>query len=231
VIDLRAGTYKAPPAAEDQTGRYLHEEGHLVGDHGGPIWTVMRFYHNTVLRRTPTFRDYFLFGLGVEGLRHSERDVFNNIFVQWSKVPGAGTAGIKEPGNVREGGNLLWGMEDGPALTGDPFAKFRSSPFFEVSRQYDEPGLTTRDRVADPKFVRLKDPLAPPDLRLQPESPAVNAGISLPAEWPDPLRDADAGAPDIGALPLGCEVWGVGVDGRIPLFGETGGLNPTAPAR
>ena len=71
VIDLRAGTYKSPPAQNDPTGAFLHDEGHLVGDHGGPIWPVMHVYHNTVLRETPTFRDYFLFGLGPQGLRNS----------------------------------------------------------------------------------------------------------------------------------------------------------------
>ena len=67
----------------------------------------MRVYHNTFLRRTPTCRDYFLFGLGTQGLRNKERDAFNNLFVQIEEVPGTSLAGIKEPGNVREGGNLL----------------------------------------------------------------------------------------------------------------------------
>lgn len=220
VIDLRAGTYKSPPMAADATGAFLHEEGHLVGDHGSPIWTVMHVYHNTVLRETPTYRDYFLFGLGAEGLRNSERDVFNNIFVQISKVPGVGFAGIKEPGKVREGGNVLWGVQDGPSLTGDPFAKFRATPLFQASRKYHEPGLTTQDRVADPQFVRL-----PTDLRLQADSPCIHAGIPLSSEWPDPLRTDDKGAPDIGALPFDVKPWGVGVDGRIPLCGEFHGKN------
>ena len=214
VIDLRAGTYKAPPKEADPTGASLHEEGHLVGDHGGPVWAVMHVYHNTVLRETPTFRDYFLFGLGAQGLRHSERDVFNNIFVQMSKVPGAGFAGIKEAGNLREGGNILWGVKDGPALTGDPFAKFRALAMFGESRKFYEAGWTTHDRVLDPKLIG-----PPADLRLQPGSPAIDTGQPLPAEWPDPLRAADKNAPDIGALPLDAKPWGVGVDGRIPLFG------------
>ncbi|MCI0358266.1 MAG: DUF1565 domain-containing protein, partial [Planctomycetaceae bacterium] len=116
VIDLRAGTYKGPPKEPDASGDFLHEEGHLAGDHGGPTWPVIRFYHNTVLRRTPVFRDYFLFGLGAQGLRNSQREVFNNLFVQAGKVPGVGFAGIKEAGNVREAGNLLWGLEDGPLV-------------------------------------------------------------------------------------------------------------------
>lgn len=63
------------------------------------------------------------------------------------------------------------------------------------------------------------DETLPTDLRLQPSSPAINTGQPVPAEWPDPLRAADKDAPDIGALPLGAKTWGVGVDGRISIFG------------
>ncbi len=220
VIDLREGVFSTPPQEPDPSGSFLHHEGHLVGDHGGPVWPVMHVYHNTVLRRTPVFRDYFLFGLGAQGLRNSERDVFNNVFVQTDLVPGAGFAGIQQAGNVREGGNLVWGLVEGPALERDVFAKFRASALFAESREVYEPGWTTLDRVADPRFVRLQpDGGLPADLRLTEPSPAVNGGLPLPAEWPDPLRDRDADTPDIGALPLGVTEWGVGVEGRLPLFG------------
>jgi hypothetical protein len=148
--------------------------------------------------------------------------VFNNIFVQTGRVPGVGFAGIKDAGKVREGGNMLWGIKDGPALKGDPFAKFRASALFKDSRRHYEPGWTTHDRVADPKFMSFpieEKPAA--DLRLKSDSPAVNAGLKLPTDWPDPLRESDTDAPDIGAMPLSFKPWGVGVDGRIPLFGET----------
>ena len=224
VFDFRAGVYYQSPAQPDPSGAFLHHEGHLASDHGGPIWPVMHVYHNTFLRRTPTYRDYFLFGLGAQGLRNTERDVFNNLFVQIEKVPGTGFAGIKEPSNVREGGNILWGVKDGPALTSDPFAKFRASPMFAASKKFYEPGLTTHDRVADPKFVSLSaDAASPTDLRVQAGSPAVNTGQPVPPEWPDPLRAADKDAPDIGVLPLGVPARGVGLDGRIPLFGEAMG--------
>ena len=220
VIDLRGGTYKGPPAAADPTGAYLREEGHLCGDHGGPVWAVYRFYHNIVLRDTPVFRDYFLMGLGAMGARGTERDVFNNIFVQSDKIPGVGFAGITDPGNVREGGNVLWGLVDGPLLKEDPFAKFRASKLFDESRKVYGPGWTTNDRVADPKFIRLSsERQAPCDLRLQAGSPAIDTGLPINADWPDPLRAADSGQPDAGALPLGVEVWSAGARGRIPLFG------------
>jgi hypothetical protein len=216
VIDLRGGTYKSPPTQPDSTGSFLHEEGHLIGDHGSPIFPVIHFYHNTVLRATPVFRDSFLFGLGSQGMHNTERDVFNNIFVQTDRVPGVGFVGIKQAANVREGGNLIWGLKEGPALDHTPFARFRSSALFEQSRRWYKHGWTTDDRIADPRFVSLAaDGSTPADLRLRLDSPAVDAGLPIPAEWPDPPRGADQGRPDIGALPLGTEPWGVGIDGRV----------------
>src|SRR5262249_11048872 len=154
---------------------------------------VMRVYHNTLLRHKPVYRDYFLFGLGASSLRRTERDVFNNVFVQTGPVPGVVILG-DEAGDLREGGNLLWGLKGGPGRKGDPFARFRASPLFEASRKRYAPGWTTQDRVADPGFVKLPaDETAPADLRLQADSPAVNGGQPIPADWPDPLRDADKG--------------------------------------
>jgi hypothetical protein len=47
----------------------------------------------------------------------------------------------------------------------------------------------------------------------------ICAGLPIAEPWPDPQRGGDAGNPDIGAIPFGAEVCGVGVEGRIPLFG------------
>jgi hypothetical protein len=220
VFDQRGGTYSSPPTQADASGKFLHSEGHLLGDHGSPTYPVMRIYHNTLLRHSPVFRDYFLFGLGGQGLRRSERDVFNNIFHQTDRVPGVGFVGMKTAENLREGGNLLWGMAEGPKLKGDPFAKFRASPLFKDSTKPYEAGWTTHDKIADPRFVRLTaDEKENCDLRLRDDSPAINAGRKIPVDWPDPLRMEDKGEPDIGALPAGVKAWGVGVDGRISLFG------------
>src|SRR5262249_58851079 len=137
----------------------------LVSDHGSPVYPVMRVYHNTFLRREPVARDYFLFGFGAASLRNTERDVFNNLFVQAERVPGAVILG-KEAGRLREGGNMLWGMKEGPTGKANPFAKFRASPLFKASREFYEPGWTTNDLVADPKFVKLADVNEASDLRL-----------------------------------------------------------------
>src|SRR5262249_33844931 len=152
--------------------------------------------------------------------RHSEREVFNNILVQSERVPGTGFAGIKDVGNLREGGNLLWGLAEGPSLKRDVFASFRASKMFAESRKVYEAGWTTQDIIADPKFRSLPlDASMHSDLRLQSGSPAIDAGIPVPGEWPDPIRSLDSGPPDVGALPDGAPVWRVGIDGRLPLFG------------
>lgn len=49
-------------------------------------------------------------------------------------------------------------------------------------------------------------------------SPAVNAGVKIPTDWLDPLREKDRGKPDLGAVPAGVSPWTVGVNGRIPVF-------------
>jgi hypothetical protein len=220
VIDARDGVYYHLPTAADPSGAFLHDGGALASDHGGPTWPVMRVYHNTLLRAEPVFRDNYLFGLGVVGLRKTERDVFNNLFVQMGSVPGVKFVAMQDAANLREGGNLLWGLRGGDKLAGDPLAKFRATPLFAASRKFYEPGWTTHDRIADPKFVSLAaDGSRPDDLRLQADSPAVKGGQPLPSEWPDPLRADGDGPPDIGAIPLGGKAWGVGVDGRVPLFG------------
>lgn len=221
VVDLRGGTYKGPPAEPDPTGSFLRGEGHLLADHGSPIYPVFYVYHNTFLRDTPVFRDGFLFGLGSQGLKHTERDVFNNIFVQTDRVPGLGFVGMKEPAAVREGGNVLWGLEQGPRLDSDWFAKFRTTPLFLASQQRYEPGWTTHDIVADPQFVHLStDHNAPVDLRLQPDSPATRAGRPIPTDWPDPLRDVNnvLKTPTSGAIPSGAKGWQIGINNRRSIF-------------
>lgn len=221
VFDQRAGVYYSLPSTPDEPGEYLRYEGHLISDHGSPTYPVMRVYHNTFLRRGAVYRDYFLFGLGAANLRDTERDVFNNVFVQMEGVPGGVILG-KAAGPMREGGNLVWGLSPGKNSPRDPWAKLRASPLFTDSQRFYAPGWSTEDRVADPQFARFTTELSSEvDLRLQESSPARNAGLDLPTEWPDPDRAADAGKPDVGALPLGAQVWGVGVDGRVSLFGNS----------
>jgi hypothetical protein len=121
---------------------------------------------------------------------------------------------------LREGGNMLWSVTEGPMLKADPFARLKNSPLFKESQKAYEAGWSTHDVIADPKFKSLSDdPKKPVDLQLTKGSPAIDKGLQVPANWPDPLRELDQAQPDIGAVPFGVKPWGVGIEGRIPVFG------------
>lgn len=217
VIDLRPPVhYFQPKGPDDDRFRpkvpgappEVPSRGRLCGDHGGPTWEPVWFYHNTVLSSEPAFRDFYAAGWGGH-LARTRRRVFNNVFVQL-----AGNPGLKfsDPdADLQADGNLLWGVWHGPAVKGDYFAAFRRSAPFAASKKHYPPGWTARDVFADPKFARFApDWRAPLDVRLRSDSPAVNAGVALPGDWPDPLRARDPGPPDIGALPAGAEPFRAG---------------------
>jgi hypothetical protein len=104
--------------------------------------------------------------------------------------------------NVIADGNLYWSPAAGNAA--GFFDRFRKSEQFAQSRQLYPRGSAAHCQVADPGFVKADaDAAGQNDYRLQPGSPAIDAGVALPADWPDPLRDADAGVPDVGATPQG----------------------------
>ncbi len=211
VIDLRHGTYKGPPSEPDPSGAFLNEPTQLIcHDHGSPIHAIYYVYHNTFLLHHKAFRDYYGFSWGSHS-RGTTRRVFNNIFVQVEGLPGLNFTGASAEDDFQADANLLWGVIDGPSQTSDFFTKFRQSPLFESSKKQYPPGWGANDQLTDPRFVSLNNGgKVPCDLRLRSDSPAINAGIVLPSEWPDVLRDIDQGEPDIGALPLGAEPFRVG---------------------
>lgn len=117
-------------------------------------------------------------------------------------------------------GNLHWSYSD--AVTGDTlFSRFRDSSEFESSKDWYGPGWTTNDLVADPRFLEFNaNSLKEVDPRLKADSPARDSGVSVPRDWPDPLRPNDTGEPDVGAIPVGAAPWRVGVHGRLNVFGQ-----------
>lgn len=154
------------------------------------------------------YRHYYAAGWAGH-TKGTRRRVFNNLFIRVEGLPGLNFAAVDD--DFQADGNLHWGVKEGPAERGDFFAAFHKSKVFEASKKHYPPGWGAHDRFADPKFVRFTpDWKLPVDLRLQPDSPAVNAGVELPADWPDPLRKEDKGKPDIGALPLGVGPFQVG---------------------
>lgn len=227
VFDFRRPVmYGIPKGPEERT---LTSFGRLAGDHGSPTWEPMTFFHNTVIGGDAPFRGYYAGGLGSGMGGGTWRRIFNNLFVCAQGMPG--NVFPEKAVDLHADGNLHWSASAGPAFTGDFLAKFRASKIAETSRAVYAPGWAAGDRFSDPKFaVFSADWRQPMDLRLAPGSPAADAGMTLPAEWPDPLRTRDSGKPDIGALPVGAEVSRVGVRGRLTALGEERELLPVESA-
>lgn len=205
VVDLRQGTYKGPPTEPDPSGAFLNEPTQLIcHDHGSPIHAVYYVYHNTFLLHQKAFRDYYGFAWGGHS-RGTTRRIFNNIFVQVEGMPGLNFTGANADDDFQADANLLWGVKDGPSQSADFFTKFRKSPLFSASKKPYPPGWGANDQVGDPRFVSLDN-----DFRLQTGSAAIDSGIVVPSEWPDTLREIDAGKPDLGAFPIGAEPLRVG---------------------
>ena len=195
VFDLRDGTYGWIP--KDAAGAATLSPSRMCADHGSPIWEPLFFYQNTVINPAGAFRDYYGEQL-VMGTKNTQRRLFNNVFVQVDGNPGLNLPG---PGDdVQADGNLLWGLRAGPGVQqGDFFAKRKPGP----------QGFGAHDVFADPKLAHLVD--GDPALDVRPTTGGViDAGVKLPADWPDSLRALDRGKPDIGALPLGAPMLQVG---------------------
>lgn len=209
VIDLRSPVHYFQPSGPDDE-RFAAADGklprwpfygRLCGDHGGPVWEPIRFYHNTVATRTPAFRNYYAAGWGGH-TRDTSRQVFNNIFLQIEGLPGLNFASAED--DVQADGNLHWSADEEQIGQEKFFAALRASKTFEASKAQYEPGWASHDVYAFPRLTSAEiDWNKRIDARLRSSSPAVNTGREIPDDWPDPLRESDKGPPDIGALPLG----------------------------
>jgi hypothetical protein len=205
VIDLRGPVPYGHPHPNDPA---LKSYGRLNGDHGGPVWEPLFFYHNTVITNGPAFRGYYAAGWGGH-MRGAKRRVFNNMFLQITKSPGLKFESVKS--DLQVDGNLHWGYQAGVKEQTRLLELFRQSPIFSASKKQYPPGWAAHDLFADPLCRSVKTGWRKKlDVRLQTKSPAVNAGVAIPASWPDPFRKSDFGKPDLGAYPLGTKSLHVG---------------------
>jgi hypothetical protein len=207
VFDLRRPVNGSPPTGPEAKTLVLRQS-RAWGEHGSPTWEPLYLYQNTVLLPGPEYRHYYAAGWGghTQGTR---RRVFNNLFIHAEGMPGLNFASVDD--DFQADGNLHWSTTEGPGHGGDFLAAFHQSKLFAASKRHYSPGWTAHDQFADPRFVGFAaDWRLPLDLRLQPNSPAIDAGVEIPKDWPDPLRDQDRGKPDIGALPLGAQPFQVG---------------------
>jgi len=211
VFDLREPVHYAWPGKDGP--QEITSRGRLVGDHGSPTWPVYYLYHNTILVHESSWRSHYGAGLA-RATRGTRRRVLNNIIVHLE-----GTPGFRFPAADQDwfaDGQLHWSVKHGAALTATGLAAL-----VKRANRKGHPALWgANDRLADPKFVSFQpDWRRPSDLRLRNDSPAIDAGVAVPKDWPDPMRAADKGKPDIGAFPLGAGVVRIGAFGRYTLSG------------
>jgi hypothetical protein len=208
VVDLRAPIWTGRPGAKSP--RPSSRTGKLTGDHGSPPWSSMFTYHNTFVIASQGYTADMWMARGA--VKERPRKVFNNIFVHTQQLP---AVNLLDSPDLQVDGNVYWHPGTPAKQTASFFAKYRASPAYEKSKKVYPPGFDTNSLIADPQLMKVGgDLMTMNDYRLKPGSPAVNAGVELPADWPDPLRKLDQGKADIGAYPLGSETWKVGRAGH-----------------
>lgn len=209
VFDLRHPVSTGRPSTQKPEPGF--SRGKLMGDHGSPPWPAMNIYHNTVVTLEP--QRQAAMGTLTSTRSGNERRSFNNIFHHLGRLPGFGTPNALD--NCGGDANLYWTIQPEAPEAGKYFGKFRESEAFRQSREIYPPGTSSNSRVADPRF---REVTVNPAIRLKAaltrESPAIDAGVPLPEDWRDPLRDADKGEPDLGALPLGVNLHPAGRSAR-----------------
>ena len=198
LFDLRGRVQTGRPSVRKAEAGFSH--GKLLGDHGSPPWASMNIYHNTCVMLEPS-RDASMEAMGAVRPEYTRR-VFNNIFLHLARLPGLYVP--PTPLNIAADGNLFWSPTADAKQAASLLTKYRASPQFTHSQQYYPPGSLTNSQVADPQFTQaIADAEAKNDYRLKPSSPALNAGVPLPNDWPDPLKAVDKIKPDPGWLPAG----------------------------
>jgi hypothetical protein len=208
VIDMTAQVPTGRPTEPGMPARTT--PGNPMGDHGSPPWSAMWIYQNTVhtlsggrsaeasLTNVPTAERprYFVNNLLTAGYRAAPGEGASTASAGAAPKPAkAPLVLVPAPGLGLSDGNLYWFAYVDPTQQDQIFAKYRKSPEFEGSKEKYDGGFTSRSLTGDPKLDDRDVPQA--------GSPAVDAGAAVPAEWPDPLRESDAGKPDIGAIPAG----------------------------
>ena len=206
VADLRDGVNISRPRPDLPHGRVGNYHIFLV--HGRQLLGIesMFFYQNTFI--SPASSDAVVHRMATQTGAETKRRVFNNICIYLNSY------GFLRPykgvdNDVQIDGNLHWCADPAVDVPKGFLDKVRNSKFSEANKANYPAGWCANDLVADPALLRF-EPIAEADWRLSKDSPAIGAGVPLPAEWEDPLRPADGVKPDIGALPVGSEAFVAG---------------------
>ncbi len=228
VFDLRRPMHAGRPTPKKPGGTFWfghsvyfrHGRGFLHGEN-------LTFYHNTCL----------IGGLNYLGAMwntggKSKGRVFNNLAIYRGKYSlrehGLWNRKDLTPWDLELDGNLHYSLASGDKVPADYLEKIRTCLWSEGNKKHYPAGFAAQSIVGNPKVKELHDHwTSTNDYRLEPGSPAKDAGVKIPKEWLDPLRDQDQGKPDIGALPMGTEQLRVGVRGRI-IAGDLSGPKESA---
>lgn len=220
VIDMRQPLQFERPSTKQPNGQII--QGHSTFLVHNPDHIIhmenINFYHNTTISPVGHVFGAYTSGMSFASHPDSQRRVFNNLCVYFGGAKQYPVAwGYKRAaGNIVLDANLHWHADPNAKPPANYFDTSRNHPLSEANKQYYPDGWDAHSLVGDPKFVSFsRNRHEALDLRLQADSPAVKAGIVLPAEWLDPLRPKDDAKPDIGAIPLGSEPLQVGIDGRV----------------
>ena len=160
---------------------------------------------------------------------NTERWIMNNLCIYLGEYSRLDWRPFRSnPRNLQIDGNLHWcpeadaqGHESQRALLRRLHDLQQTSGEWKEYLEMRPDGWAAHSLVADPGFMRFGlDPAANNDYRLQPGSPAADAGVELPGEWADPLAPEEGEKRDIGALPVGAEKLRVGRFGRFQVSGS-----------
>lgn len=218
IADLRRGANCDRPSLKNPAGTL--SKYHIFLMHGRERLGVesLFFYQNTFVCPVTSNDAYAHRTLNNTDDR-TVRRVFNNLCVYLNRYPAPPD---RTPLNdIQMDGNLHWSPAAGAEPPKGLLEKTRACAASEHNKTKYAPGWEASGVVGDPKFAAFSAASdAVNDYRLQPGSPAVGAGIVLPAELEDPLRLANGARPDIGALPRDGEPLRVGIRGRVVAGGR-----------
>ncbi len=147
--------YQQPPEGDPDIITF----GRVLGDHGGPGWEPMVFSKNTFLSPKAPWRNYFGNGLAQGMGKGTRRSVMNNIFYQFTGLPGQVLP--SEETDFTFEGNLHWSAE----------ALSAGAESWKLSDRYGDPGLAS----VPADFTEV------PDLRPAKAGPGmIQPGESIP---------------------------------------------------
>ncbi len=202
VFDQRGQVPTARPTTRKPEASF--SGGKLIGDHGSPPWPELNIYHNTFVMGGS--RDAAMASYAASRVVNPRR-VFNNVFLHTDRLPGYSPPDAAS--NAASDGNVFWTLGAAEKLPTNFFDRYRKSEAFTASKKLWPDGSDANSRVVDPLFTKAESGAKiANDYRPQEKSPLKNAGVAIPAQWPDPLR-LPAGKPDIGAIPVG------GLDAKV----------------